>query len=105
MSISCRVSLGAALLAGTLALGLTSGAAAQDGDDDSAFEVGGPCAALAYMNQGQLAAFVGAAYSDDFHSFCYPEEPMECAEYTSFLKGHGKLATGDDGYHCRLVLD
>lgn len=114
MSIYRKVSLGVALLACVLALGLAmeqrsdaadeSGIAADLNSDDATFEVGASCAALAYMSNGQLKAFIGAGYADDFHSFCYPEEPSECSDYTPFLKGLGRLSTGDDGYHCSLSL-
>jgi hypothetical protein len=99
-------------------LGVTSGISAQDlhldlsgdaGDaaltqDDDAFEVGGSCAALAYLSSAQLKSYINAGYSDDFHSFCYPEEPQSCADYSTFLKGLGRLSTGEDGYHCSLSL-
>lgn len=89
----------------SLTLGLSSETCAQDlSTEDEAFEVGGSCAGLAYMNAGQLKAFLSAGYSDDFHSFCYPEEPYSCADYTSYLKGFGRMTTGEDGYHCSLQL-
>ncbi len=74
------------------------------GDDDASFAVGGSCAALAYTNGAQLKALIASGYTDDLHSFCFPEEPSECSDYTSFLKGLGRLVTGDDGYHCSLQL-
>ncbi len=89
----------------TLTLGLSSETCAQElSTEDSAFEVGGSCAGLAYMNATQLKAFLSAGYSDDFHSFCYPEEPFSCADYTSYLRGLGRMTTGEDGYHCSLQL-
>lgn len=106
---TCRMVwvVGAVLM--TLALG--PGATAQEGLEDSqsgsdevTFDVGGSCAAIAYMNAGQLKAFINAGYTDDFHSFCYPEEPSECSDYTPFMKGLGRLSTGDDGFHCSLQL-
>ncbi len=97
---------GATALALFLTLGLSSEiVVAQDNlADDDGFEVGGSCAGLAYMNAGQLKAYVAASYSDDFHSFCFPEEPFSCSDYTSFLKGLGRMTTGEDGYHCSLQL-
>lgn len=80
---------------------------AQEGvfaDEETSFQVGGSCAALAYLDASQLKQYVSAAYSDDFHSFCYPEEPFSCSDYTSFLRGLGRMAIGDDGYHCSLQL-
>ncbi len=89
----------------TLTLGLSSETCAQElSTEDEAFEVGGSCAGLAYMNASQLKAFLNAGYSDDFHSFCYPEEPYSCTDYTSYLKGLGRMTTGEDGYHCSLQL-
>jgi hypothetical protein len=97
----------AALLACALALSLAPEAQAEDveGSDDATFEIGASCAALAYMSTAQLKAFINAGYSDDFHSFCFPEEPSECSDYTPFLKSLGRLTTGDDGYHCSLQLN
>ena len=68
------------------------------------FQVGGSCAALAYLSSTELRAYINASYSDDFHSFCFPEEPSDCEDYTQFLKGLGRLSTGEDGYHCSLQL-
>lgn len=88
-----------------LTLSLSSEIVAQDiSTEDVTFEVGGSCAGLAYMNANQLKAFISAGYSDDFHSFCYPEEPYSCSDYTSYLKGLGRMTTGEDGYHCSLQL-
>src|SRR5690606_546840 len=94
-----------------IALGHSSVTVAQEDESatdnamvDDGFEVGGSCAALAYMNQSQVKAFISSGFSDDFHSFCFPEEPSECSDYTAFLKGLGRLTTGDDGYHCSLQL-
>jgi hypothetical protein len=72
--------------------------------NDDAFEVGGSCAALAYLSAAQLKAYISSGYSDDFHSFCFPEEPSDCTDYSGFLKGLGRLSTGEDGYHCSLQL-
>jgi len=74
-----------------------------DGGNTS-FEVGSSCAALAYLSTAELKTLVNVSYSDDFHSFCYPEEPSDCSDYTSFLRGLGRLTTGDDGYHCSLQV-
>ena len=93
-----------------LALGLVPWtapkASAQDYQDydDAEFQVGGSCAALAYLSSTQLKAYINSSYMDDFHSFCYPEEPSDCSDYTQFLKGLGRLTTGEDGYHCSLQL-
>lgn len=81
----------------------SGGTQAAEGDDD-AFNVGGSCAALAYLSLNQLKAFIGSGYSDDFHSFCFPEQPSECSDYTPLLQGLGHLTTGEDGYHCSLQL-
>jgi hypothetical protein len=29
---------------------------------------------------------------------------MECSDYSPFLKGRGRLNTGEDGYHCTLHI-
>ena len=52
---------------------------------------------------GRADTLTSGAYADDFHSFCFPEEPFGCADYTSFLKGLGRMTIGDDGYHCSLI--
>lgn len=72
--------------------------------EEETFDVGGSCAALAYLSTDQLKNYVNSGFSDDFHSFCYPEEPQSCSDYSSFLGGLGHLSTGDDGYHCSLQL-
>lgn len=96
-----RAYLAGVLAAVLLLLGPTIGFAAEDEDS---FPIGGSCAALAYLNVTELKARLGASFSDDFHSFCFPEEPSECSDYSSLLKGLGRLSTGDDGYHCSLTL-
>jgi hypothetical protein len=74
------------------------------GESEDGFQIGGSCAALAYSSTASLRSLIAGGFADDFHSFCYPEEPSECADYTSFLKGVGRLTTGEDGYHCSLHL-
>lgn len=74
------------------------------GESEDGFQIGGSCAALAYASTSNLRSLIAGGFADDLHSFCYPEEPSECADYTSFLKGVGRLATGEDGYHCSLHL-
>jgi hypothetical protein len=73
-------------------------------EEDEPFQFGGSCAALAYTTTSQLGAMLAATYADDLSSFCVPEEPFDCAEYSSLLKGRGRLVTGEDGYHCTLQL-
>lgn len=112
MNICRLVEHGAIYVALASALTWGARASAEEGtdageapeSDEVTFDVGGSCAALAYMNAGQLRAFINAGYTDDFHSFCYPEEPSECSDYTPFMKGLGRLSTGDDGFHCSLQL-
>lgn len=110
MSISRIVVSFALAVTVVMVMGLSSEVVAQESDAPQAqdmeesFNVGGSCAALAYLGSAQLKAYIGAGYTDDFHSFCYPEEPSECSDYSSFLKGLGRLVTGDDGYHCSLQL-
>ena len=89
-------------------LGLTcvavlSGATA-NAEEDEPFHIGGSCAALAYTSSSDLADILNETYSDDLGSFCVPEEPMECSDYSPLLKGRGRLVTGEDGYHCTLHL-
>ena len=74
------------------------------GVEDDLFRPGGSCSALAYLNSSQLAELIKSGFSDDHHSFCFPEEPSECAEYTSLLSGRGRLTTGEDGFHCNLQV-
>lgn len=81
----------------TLGLAQAGGMSAEE-----TFQIGGSCAGLAYLNKGQISMVLSAAFSDDLHSFCYPEEPSECADYSAFLQGAGKLTTGDDDFHCSL---
>jgi hypothetical protein len=73
-------------------------------EEEEPFHVGGSCAALAYTTNVELADLLSEAYSDDLGSFCIPEEPMECSDYSTFLKGRGRLVTGEDGYHCTLQV-
>ncbi len=93
-----------------LALGITVQlwqapvAHAEEDQDADGFQIGGSCAALAYASTTNLRALISGGYADDFHAFCFPEEPSECSDYTSFLKGVGRLNTGEDGYHCSLHL-
>jgi len=90
------------LLALTLAVVVSSPAAL--GEEEDPFRLGGSCAALAYTTTGDLVDLLNETYADDFGSFCVPEEPMECSDYSTFLKGRGRLITGEDGYHCTLQL-
>ena len=90
-----------------VALGLGAGSASAAASplkgspvEEETFAVGGSCAALAYLTTDQLRSMIAAGYSDDFHSFCYPEEPATCGDYTTALGGLGRLSTGEDGYHC-----
>lgn len=94
-----------------MALAATSAVAAEgaaEGDPadvlEQEFEVGGSCAALAYLSSKELKTITSSAFADDFHSFCYPEEPFSCADYTSHLKGLGRMTTGEDGYNCSLQI-
>jgi hypothetical protein len=66
------------------------------------FQIGGSCAAMAYIEEAQLTYLISDAFKDEFPSFCYPEEPYDCSDYTSFLKGAGTLEAGVDGYYCKL---
>ena len=75
------------------------------GVEDDLFRPGGSCAALAYLSSSQLDDLIKAGFNDDRHSFCYPEEPSECTEYTSLLQGRGHLTTGEDGFHCNLQVN
>ena len=75
------------------------------GVEDDLFRPGGSCAALAYLSSSQLGDLIKAGFSDDRHSFCYPEEPSECTEYTSLLQSRGRLTTGEDGFHCNLQVN
>jgi hypothetical protein len=105
MSTGRILAFAATALIVILSLGLSSEIVAQEGSvEEDGFEVGGSCASLAYLGAGQLKAFLSSGYSDDFHSFCYPEEPYSCSDYTSYLKGLGRMTTGEDGYHCSLQL-
>jgi hypothetical protein len=83
-----------------LAAGWPAGIAA--GQSLEAFQIGGSCAGLAYLNKDQITTVLAAAFADDMHSFCYPEEPSECSDYSGFLQGAGRLSTGDDDFHCSL---
>jgi len=74
------------------------------GEEEEPFHLGGSCAALAYTTAGELADILNETYVDDLGSFCVPDEPMECSDYSPFLKGRGRLVTGEDGYHCTLQL-
>jgi hypothetical protein len=76
----------------------------EEGSDTDGFQIGSSCAGLAYASSNSLRGLISGGYADDFHAFCFPEEPSECADYTSFLKGVGRLAVGEDGYHCSLQL-
>jgi hypothetical protein len=69
---------------------------------EETFQIGGSCAGLAYLNKAQIATVLASAFVDDLHSFCYPEEPSECSDYSSFMQGAGKLSTGSDDYYCSL---
>lgn len=81
----------------------TTGLAQSGGmSGEETFQIGGSCAGLAYLNKSQISTVLTAAFSDDLHSFCYPEEPSECSDYSAFLQGAGKLTTGDDDFHCSL---
>jgi len=71
-------------------------------EEDEPFHPGGSCAALAYTTALELADLLSETYADDLGSFCVPDEPMECSDYSPFLKGRGRLVTGEDGYHCTL---
>jgi len=73
-------------------------------EEEEPFRLGGSCAALAYTTAGELADLLNETYADDLGSFCVPDEPMECSDYSPFLKGRGSLVTGEDGYHCTLHL-
>ena len=74
------------------------------GLEEDVFHPGGSCAALAYLSSSQLALLITSGFSDDRHSFCFPEEPSDCAEYTGLLSGRGRLTTGEDGFHCNLQV-
>lgn len=87
----------------TAVFGPSGVASGQGFSADEAFQIGGSCAGLAYLNKDQITIVLSAAFSDDMRSFCYPEEPSECSEYTAFLHGAGRLSTGDDGFHCSLI--
>jgi hypothetical protein len=73
-------------------------------EEEDPFVIGGSCAALAYTTGTELADLLNETYSDDLGSFCVPEATMECSDYSPFLKGRGRLITGEDGYHCTLQL-
>jgi len=95
------------VIAIVLALGLSADVLAQEGErhnEDESFVIGGSCAALAYMSSKELKELLGGAFPDELRSFCYPEEPSSCSDYSSFLKGMGRLGTSDDGYHCSLQM-
>ena len=83
----------------TFMLLVAPGLRAEEGDP---FQIGGSCAALAYTTGAQLSDLLTATSADDLGSFCVPEQPFECADYSSHLKGRGHLLTGEDGYHCTL---
>lgn len=100
----------------TAAYGLVSAAAlgsvatAGDGsfamelrDKDQPFEAGHSCAELAYLTEGELKEALNPAFQSDFMAFCHPEEPETCEDYLATLRGLGRLAPGDDGYHCRFI--
>jgi hypothetical protein len=59
---------------------------------------------MAYLELAQLKYVTGPTFKDEFQSFCYPEEPFDCSDYTSLLKGLGHLEAGLDGYYCRMVV-
>lgn len=73
-------------------------------EEEEPFVIGGSCAALAYATSNELTDLLNETYSDDLGSFCVPEAPMECSDYSPFLKGRGRFITGEDGYHCTLQL-
>ena len=73
-------------------------------EEEDPFVIGGSCAALAYTTNAELADLLNETYTDDLGSFCVPEETMECSDYSPFLKGRGRLITGEDGYHCTLQM-
>ena len=78
-----------------------SGATA-NAEEDEPFHIGGSCAALAYTSSSDLADILNETYSDDLGSFCVPEEPMECSDYSPLLKGRPLLQKSLSPY--RLVL-
>jgi hypothetical protein len=87
------------LVTGLAIIGMSSMGSAQS---EETFQIGGSCAGLAYLNKTQIATVLASAFIDDLHSFCYPEEPSECSDYSSFMQGIGKLSTGSDDYYCSL---
>lgn len=72
-------------------------------DKDQPFEPGHSCAELSYLTDVELKEALSPAFQSDFHAFCHPEEPEACGDYTASLRGMGRLAQGDDGYHCRFL--
>jgi len=88
------------LISGLALVGISSIGGAQT---QESFQIGGSCAALAYLSKAQIGIVLATAFVDDLHSFCYPEEPSECSDYSSFMQGSGKLTTGSDDYFCALV--
>jgi len=72
--------------------------------DDEIFQIGGSCAGLAYLGGAEIRHLLSQAFTDDHRSFCFPEEPSDCTDYSSFLNGLGRMTTGDDGYHCAVQL-
>jgi len=92
-------SIVAKLVVGLALIGTSSISA---GQSEETFQIGGSCAGLAYLNKAEIGAVLASAFVDDLHSFCYPEEPSECSDYSSFMQGSGKLSTGSDDYFCAL---
>lgn len=99
-----------ATIALTMALGHSAPVIASDIEDETpglileeeAFKIGGSCAALAYLSEAQLRKYTGSTFAVEFNAYCYPEEPFDCTDYSSFLKGMGQLSAGSDGYYCQL---
>src|SRR4051812_37472624 len=91
-----------------LAFGYSAPAKADIEDDlrglnlGEAFKPGSSCAGLAYLSEGQLRESMGSTFAAEFNNYCYPEEPFDCTDYSSFLKGLAQLSTGSDGYYCQL---
>ena len=99
MTIRGLHSIGVKMITGLAFLGISSIGAAQS---EETFQIGGSCAGLAYLTKAQIQVVLASAFVDDLHSFCYPEEPLECSDYSSFMRGGGKLSTGSDDYYCAL---
>lgn len=72
--------------------------------DGETFQIGSSCAAMAYLEQSQIQYMISPAFKEEFQSFCYPEEPFDCSDYVSLLRGLAMLESGLDGYYCKLVL-